>query len=110
MHNDYVYKDRKMMKWIPFHALLEQGDYINDLLKGREYKTMPSLSDDQLSELNYQLEEAFIFSKELILTYYENNDYKTIIGYLTKADKYTKTIYIDDVGINAQKIINIEFL
>ena len=44
---DYVYKDRKMMKWMPFNALLEQGDYINDLLNGRIKKEMPVLSVDQ---------------------------------------------------------------
>lgn len=110
MRSDYVYKDRKMMKWIPFHALLEQGDYINDLLKGREYKEMPTLSDDQLSDLNYKLEEAFVFNKELVLTYYEKHDYHQIKGHLTRADKYNKLIFIDDTPVPAQTIINIEYL
>ena len=41
---DYVYYDRKMMKWMPLNALLEQGDYINDLLHGSERKTILVLS------------------------------------------------------------------
>ena len=110
MRSDYVYKDRKMMKWIPFHALLEQGDYINDLLKGREYKEMPTLSDDQLTDLNYKLEEAFVFNRELELTYFDKHDYHTITGHLTRADKYNKLIFINDIPIPAQTIINIEFL
>lgn len=110
MRSDYVYKDRKMMKWIPFHALLEQGDYINDLLKGREYKEMPTLSVDQLDDLNYKLEEAFIFSREITLTYFEKHDYHKITGYLTRADKYNKLIFIGDTSISAQTIIKIEFI
>ena len=60
---EHVYRDRKMMKWMPFHALLEQGDYINDLLNGRIKKEMPVLSVDQLDELNYKLEMAFVFRR-----------------------------------------------
>ncbi len=54
----YVYHDRKMMKWMPFNALLEQGAHIRDMLDGRTKKVMPSLSVDQQSELNYKLEVA----------------------------------------------------
>jgi len=59
----YVYHDRKMMKWMPFNALLEQGDHLQDLLNGRSKKEMPLLSEDQQSELNYKLEVAYLFKK-----------------------------------------------
>ena len=38
---DYVYRDRKMMKWMPFNALLEQSDYLSNLLHGKERIEMP---------------------------------------------------------------------
>lgn len=110
MHSDYIYKDRKMMKWMPFHALLEQGDYISDLLQGRVKKEMPILSIDQLEELNYQLETAFIFKQEIEVIYFDKADYQSKMGILTRADHYKKEIYIGEHPIPAQKIIKINIL
>lgn len=110
MPSDYVYKDRKMMKWIPFHALLEQGDYINDLLKGREYKEMPVLSSDQLDDLNYKLETAAVFHSEVEITYFKNNDYHKVSGIITRTDIYTKELFINEVPIPSQSIIEMEIL
>ena len=110
MHSDYVYKDRKMMKWMPFHALLEQGDYINDLLNGRIKKEMPELSIDQLEELNYKLETAFVFQSEVEITYFDKGDFQRVYGVLTRADHYKKEIYLGEIAIPSQKITNIEIL
>ena len=110
MHSDYIYKDRKMMKWIPFNALLEQGSYINDLLRGREQKQMPSLSTDQQEELNYKLETAYVFKNELTLTYFEKDDFKHITGHITRTDMHNKIIFINDHPIYAQTITDIEIL
>ena len=110
MHNDYVYKDRKMMKWIPFHALLEQGDYVRDLLEGRMKKEMPILSYDQQEELNYQMETAFIFKTEIIVTYFQNSDYHDIQGQISRIDMHNRVLYIDETPVNAQTIIQIELV
>ena len=110
MHNGYVYRDRKMMKWMPFHALLEQGDYINDLLNGRIKKEMPVLSVDQLEEMNYKLETAFVFQSEVLITYFDKGDFQTVNGILTRADHFKREIYLGDVAIPSQKITSIEIL
>ena len=67
---NYIYHDRKMMKWMPFNALFEQGDHIRDLFKGRSKKEMPILSVDQQSELNYKLEVAYLFKNEVLIKYF----------------------------------------
>ena len=54
-----------MMKWIPFNALMEQSDYLSDLLHGRTRIEKPILSPDQEEELNYNLEMACIFKNEI---------------------------------------------
>lgn len=110
MHNDYVYRDRKMMKWMPFHALLEQGDYLSDLLAGKSKKEMPILSYDQQEELNYQLETAFVFKSEIIITYFYKHKFHTVQGQLTSADHYNKLIYVNDQSVHAQTIYKIEVL
>jgi len=108
MRNDYVYKDRKMMKWIPFNALLEQGSYINDLLQGRERKEMPLLSIDQQEELNYQLETAYIFKQEIMVTYFDQDAFHHVRGQITRTDLFNKIIFINDQAVYAQQITHID--
>ena len=110
MHSGYVYRDRKMMKWMPFHALLEQGDYINDLLNGRIKKKMPVLSVDQLDDMNYKLEVAFVFQSEVLIEYFEKGDFHTVTGILSRADHYRKEIFLGETAIPSQKITSIEIL
>lgn len=107
---DYVYHDRKMMKWMPFNALLEQGDYLSDLLQGKERKEMPVLSPDQEAELNYKLETAYLFSHTVRIKYYESYKYKTIDGVIERTDAYNKLIFVGSTSLSAQKIIEIEIL
>jgi hypothetical protein len=106
----YVYHDRKMMKWMPFNALLEQGDHLQDLLNGRSKKEMPLLSEDQQSELNYKLEVAYLFKNEVLITYYRDGAIYKIEGIITKTDIYNKLIFIDEAFVSALQIINIEVL
>jgi hypothetical protein len=72
--DNYIYRDRKMMKWIPFNALMEQSDYLSDLLHGRTRIEKPILSPDQEEELNYNLEMACIFKNEILVSYFENGE------------------------------------
>lgn len=107
MH-EYVYHDRKMMKWMPFNALLEQGEYISDLLHGRERIEMPVLSPDQEAELNYKLETAYLFQHPIEVTYYENHKMHIVEGTITRIDVYNKLIFIDSKSLSAYQITEIE--
>jgi len=107
---DYVYHDRKMMKWMPFNALLEQGDYINDLLHGKERQVMPTLSPDQEAELNYKLETAYLFNYEIEVSYFNNHKIHHITGHITRTDLYNKLIFIDETSVSALQITKIEIL
>ena len=107
---DYVYHDRKMMKWMPFNALLEQGDYINDLLHGRERIDQPVLSPDQEAELNYKLDMAYLFRHEIEVSYYESHKIKTITSIITRTDLHNKLVFIGETSLSAQQITGIEIL
>ncbi len=107
---DYTYHDRKMMKWMPFNALLEQGDYLSDLLRGKERIEMPVLSPDQEAELNYKLESAYLFRNQIIVTYYESHKYKTVEGIIERTDLLNKLIFIGETSISALQIIDIEVI
>ncbi len=106
----YVYHDRKMMKWMPFNALLEQGDHIVDLLNGRTKKEMPILSIDQQSELNYKLEVAYLFKNEVIIKYFRDGAIYEIEGVISRTDIYNKLIFVDEAFVSALQIINIEII
>lgn len=107
---NYVYHDRKMMKWMPFNALLEQGDHLRELLNGRSKKEMPILSADQEEELNYKLEEAYLFKNKVQITYYRDSAIYEIEGIITRTDVYNKLIFINDSFVSALQIINIEVI
>lgn len=108
--DNYVYRDRKMMKWIPFNALMEQSDYLSDLLRGKTKISKPVLSPDQEDELNYNLESAYIFQQEVCVKYFEDGDIKEADGIITKIDSFQKCIYVANVELHAQSIIDIIFV
>jgi len=108
--DNYIYRDRKMMKWIPFNALMEQSDYLSDLLHGRTRIEKPILSPDQEEELNYNLEMACIFKNEILVSYFENGEIKELNGVIDKVDPFHKTITISDIDLSAFTITNISFI
>lgn len=98
------------MKWMPFNALLEQGEYIHDLLQGKERIDRPILSRDQEEELNYKLEMAYLFGQIIEVSYYESYKIKTVTGAITRTDLYNKLIFIGETSLSAMQITNIESL
>lgn len=108
--DNYIYRDRKMMKWMPFNALLEQGDHLSEMLKGRIRQEMPVLSVDQEAELNYKLEVAYLFKNEIILHYYDQGEIHDIQGVIIRTDMMNKLIFINKVAISAHQIVEIEVL
>ena len=107
---EHIYRDRKMMKWVPFNALLEQSDHLRDLLHGRTRIDRPILSIDQEEELNYNMEIAWIFKSEIIVSYYENGSIKEVEGILTETDSFEKTITINETCISALIVTKIIFI
>ncbi len=105
--DNYVYHDRKMMKWMPFNALLEQSDYLRELLYGKTKKAPPILSTDQEEELNYQLETAYLFKSLVTVSYYHDGELYEVGGVVTKTDQFTKTIFINNTEIPAKLIVKI---
>ncbi len=110
MNNPYVYRDRKMMKWIPFNALMEQSEYISDLLHGRTRIEKPLLSPDQYDELNYNLEMAITFQSAVLIDYFENGEILQIDGIITRVDSYQKAIYLEEVELSIHAITKITLL
>lgn len=104
------YHDRKMMKWMPFNALLEQGDHLRELIDVRTQEEKPILSTDQLAELNYDLERAYITQVMVEVTYFKNNHKHKLKGKIHQIDIQNKMIVLDQDGLYAEEVLHIAFI
>jgi hypothetical protein len=109
MVEEYYY-DRKMMKWMPFNALLEQGDHLRELIDSRNKENKPVLSEDQLAELNYDLERAYISQEFIEVTYFKDDKKHKVKGHIHQIDIQNKMIMIASEGLYAEEVLNITFL
>ena len=106
--NDYQYHDRKMMKWMPFNALLEAGSDLEEMLSKRVKLTMPILSVDDYESMNYTIEEAVALNYQVSVQYFSDGAFFDITGYITYQSLYYKTITINETKLSATQIISIE--
>ena len=101
-----VYHDRKMLKWLPFQSLPEQGKSLRALREKRLRRPKPTLSEDRLEMLQRALESALANEHPLRLTVHEAGAEKTIEGLVTDVDFTTRRLCIDTTWINASDIID----
>jgi len=104
------YHDRKMMKWMPFNALLEQGDHLRELIEARSQEDKPMLSDDQLVELNYDLQRAYMSQELVEIAYFKQYKRHFIKGHIHQIDIQNKMIVIAKEGLYAEEVLKITFL
>lgn len=98
---------RECVKWQPFNALIPGSKIVNDVLKEKNKITMPSLSDDQIADLESHLLEAYYNQNVIKLKFYRNGRYYLKQGRIKKIDKINKIITLeDDYQIFFKQIIN----
>ena len=88
-----IYKDRKMLKWQPFDSVMSSKKAVYEAYLKRQKIEPPILSEDQLSELNELIKEA----------YYSNNTIK--IHYFFSGSIITKITKIKKINYNKKQII-----
>lgn len=82
----------KAQQFLPFDAL--KG--FKEAIKSKEKETIckKELSIDELEELSYIINS--IHKNDLVkITFYQDNNYETIIGYVTNIDSIFKNIIIN---------------
>ncbi|MFH5880785.1 YolD-like family protein [Liberiplasma polymorphum] len=100
-----LYMDRKMLKWLPFQSLPEQGDEISSLLNGRAVEVKPELSEDQYMLMQYRFEEAFINKEFVTISYFKNGKKHTLNGVIIGADIQQKIIMLNTGNLFIEDII-----
>jgi len=101
------YHDRKMMKWLPFEALPEQGSYLKGIMHAHEEEAMPSLSQDQLDYLNYRAYEAYMNHEIVDVEYYDNHQRYHIRQQVIGLDFTAKTLIFENAILPFSKVLNI---
>lgn len=91
-----MYKDRGIIKWMPFDALSGYQKLINKLVLKEEKIKRPILMEDKLNELDYILKEAINFNLEIEVKYYENGFIKTSVGTINNIDIINKKVTISN--------------
>ena len=102
-----AYLDRKMLKWLPFQSLPEQGDEISALLNGRSIQSKPELSEDQYQLMQYRFEEAFINKETVIIRYFSKGQIKILEGVIIGADMHQKVIMLNTGNLWVEDILSI---
>lgn len=105
------YKDRGIIKWAPFDALVGFNQMINDLKYKMGKIEKPTLDEDQLMEMDYVIKEAIKFNKELQIEYYNDGYIKSIYGYIKKVNLYDQNLILGyDITIDLSSIVNINIV
>ena len=73
-------KDRGMMKWNAFNALLAHGSSVKKMMLERTRIEKPVLSSDQKEDLNLKLQVAIEDNRELEVAFYDKGYFLIIIG------------------------------
>lgn len=105
-----MYKDRGIIKWLPFDALTGFRESIDNLIINRGMVSKPVLLEDQIALLNYRLEEAIYQNRQISLIYFERGFLKEISGFVNKISLLDKTLKIDNNEILLTDCLEITFI
>ncbi|MEI3605462.1 YolD-like family protein [Pseudogracilibacillus sp. SE30717A] len=101
--------DRGTIKWTAL-MLPEHVEMLNKMWEEQEYKYMPELDEQQIAENSFLLQEALANDLEIKIKYYKDHDHKIIVGYLLHVDILNKKLYLKDIEIKIENIIEVTIL
>ncbi|MFW5842077.1 MAG: YolD-like family protein [Bacillota bacterium] len=105
-----VYHDRRMLKWLPFQSLPEQGDDLRAIYDGLTYQEKPTLSQDQYDIMQYTFEACYHTQTPVKLTLFKNGHKHSKNGLIIGFDQTYGMIILNTGTVMKQDIIDIEQL
>lgn len=103
-----MYKDRGIIKWAPFDALVGFHDKIAVMLYNNNKIEKPVLTEDKLYELDLTIKEAIQFEKELQIDYFEDGYIKTFVCNILKVDTHENIVITkDNIYIKIEDILDL---
>ncbi|MGM7681193.1 YolD-like family protein [Cytobacillus sp. Hm23] len=106
-------KGKGSMKWEPSYMQPEQMKMLRDIKDDYYNIKKPKLDKHEIEVINNIIVEAIKQKTEIIVTYFENGQFKPFVGHILYADTINKHIRIIDKfqdvhRINLDDIINIQ--
>ena len=104
-----MYKDRGIIKWAPFDALVGFGKMLDELKYNREKRDQPILSEDQKAIMYQNIIYALQFKEEVTIIYYVDGYFKEVFGKIKKVDEINKNLVLDTkMKISINTIIDLK--
>jgi len=88
---DRVYHDRRMLKWLPFEALPEQGHYLKAVYDYLNWKALEAFHQQDVVQVEVYHQGRMVIYK----------------GTLRKIDYQTASIHINGLRVPFDDVINI---
>ncbi|KAA0769165.1 YolD-like family protein [Bacillus sp. BB51/4] len=88
--------DRGMMRWVPFSAIKEQFEGLDELYEKQNHVPMPILDEQQLEAINAVVYHALSEILEVSISYYKQKKIQMETGY----------IHYYDISKNELRVIN----
>lgn len=99
--------DRGIIKWQPFDSCYSSGKALKDIYKQKNRNKLPTLSEDQLYELEQKILDSYHLNENISIEYFYNGSLYQMSGKITSINLQEKKIYINNHIIYFKQIINI---
>ena len=99
---------RGMKKWQPFNALEHYDEYLDVIYHEKEKKDKPSLSEEQINDINYAL--SIYNHNEVNIHYFKQGEILQITGIINKIDTPNQVLTIKKIRIFFSNLLKIEFI
>ncbi|HKL94809.1 MAG TPA: YolD-like family protein [Haploplasma sp.] len=103
-----IYVDRGLIKWAPFDALTGIDNLLNEIRYRNNKIAKPTLSQDLIESINYELQEAYELNKEIQVNYFSDGYIKDTYGFIKRFDQYDALLYLNNgMKLKLDDIINL---
>lgn len=99
-----------MNNWQPFASLIKPNKIIKELQNKRNQKQLPTLSEDELTEIETKIQKAYHTHEKIKITYFFNHQYYTKLGTIKSINLIEKQInFEDNTTLYFEQILKINF-
>lgn len=96
------------VKWAPFNAVIDGNHELRRLNENRNKVIRPTLTNEQLEELEHCIVDYYTSKVLVSVSYYTNYKIEEIKGIITKINGNNKTISIENKNLLFNNIIDIK--
>ncbi len=101
------FNDRGIIKWQPFNSCFNCEEMMQDIEKAKNKQKYPILSEDQLSNLEHQIINAYNLKLTIKIFYYYDGNIKNENGQINYLNTHTKKLYLNNIKIYFNQILKI---